>query len=101
MRLIKAKRQKAAKKDDPNLRYRYAGQIFCEMLGQTCHKEFYDNIPGEYQEVPHIVVLRADYCRLSSFMGVTPPSPSIMPNSHIFISAKLHGTEGIISTVPQ
>jgi hypothetical protein len=48
----KAKRQKATRKDDPELPYQFAGQVFCEMLGQTCHKEFYDNIPGEYQEVP-------------------------------------------------
>ena len=31
--------------------YKYAGQIFCEMLGQTCHKEFYQNYHMEYQEV--------------------------------------------------
>jgi hypothetical protein len=31
--------------------YDYAGQIFCEILGQTCYKEFYENPEMEYQEV--------------------------------------------------
>ena len=31
--------------------YEYAGQIFCEMLGQTCYREFYENSQMEYQEV--------------------------------------------------
>jgi hypothetical protein len=31
--------------------YRQAGQIFCEMLGQCCYKQFYNNENMEYQEV--------------------------------------------------
>lgn len=31
--------------------YAHAAQIFCEMLGQVCHKEFYDNIHTTFQEV--------------------------------------------------
>jgi hypothetical protein len=31
---------------------RHAGQVFCEMLGQTCYPEFYENKAMEYQEVP-------------------------------------------------
>jgi hypothetical protein len=30
--------------------YNDAGQIFCEMLGQVCYKEFYENETSEYQE---------------------------------------------------
>ena len=48
---VKAKRQRAKRKNDPDLIYEYAGQIFCEMLGQTCYKEFYENRQMEYQEV--------------------------------------------------
>src|SRR5947207_4579172 len=48
---IQAKRRRSKKKDDVELMYEYAGQIFCEMLGQTCYKEFYENVEMEYQEV--------------------------------------------------
>jgi hypothetical protein len=46
-----AKRQRSKRKNDPDLIYQYAGQIFCEMLGQTCYKEFYTNKQMGYQEV--------------------------------------------------
>jgi hypothetical protein len=46
-----AKRRRSQKKDDVELMYEYAGQIFCEMLGQTCYKEFYENDQMAYQEV--------------------------------------------------
>lgn len=37
--------------------YEYAGQIFCEMLGQTCYKEFYETAEMGYQEVsPHTFI---------------------------------------------
>jgi hypothetical protein len=31
---------------------KHASQIFCEMLGQTCYPEFYNDPNSEYQEVP-------------------------------------------------
>ena len=31
--------------------YEYAGQIFCEMLGQACYKEFFEKDMNGYQEV--------------------------------------------------
>ena len=31
--------------------YTHAAQIFCEMLGQVCKDEFYENPHTEYQEV--------------------------------------------------
>ena len=49
--MCKAKRRRSQKKDDIELIYDYAGQIFCEMLGQTCYKEFYESKHMEYQEV--------------------------------------------------
>src|SRR5947207_10672764 len=49
--IIQAKRRRSNKKDDIELMYEYAGQIFCEMLGQTCYSEFYENNPMKYQEV--------------------------------------------------
>jgi hypothetical protein len=30
--------------------YEHAGQIFCEMLGQSCYREFYENTAMQYQE---------------------------------------------------
>jgi len=47
---LEAKRRRSRKRDDPDLAYDYAGQIFCEMLGQICHPEFYNNTESEYQE---------------------------------------------------
>jgi hypothetical protein len=49
--ITQAKRQRSKKKNDADLVYQYAGQIFCEMLGQTCYREFYENTQMEYQEV--------------------------------------------------
>jgi hypothetical protein len=52
---FEAKRQRSKKRDDQDLIYQYAGQIFCEMLGQTCYKEFYENDQMGYQEVIHLL----------------------------------------------
>ena len=46
-----AKRRRSDKMDDKELSYATGGQIFCEMLGQTCYKEFYENDEMKYQEV--------------------------------------------------
>ena len=98
----KAKRQKASRKDDPELPYQYAGQVFCEMLGQTCHKEFYDNIQESIRRFfSKTIAPQADFYRLSSFMVVIPPSQYTTPNFHILISEKLPSAEGIISIVRQ
>jgi hypothetical protein len=37
-----------------------AGQIFCEMLGQTCYPEYYKRKESEYQEVLPLFVLLSD-----------------------------------------
>ena len=50
--LGQAKRRVAKSRRDPELLYRHAAQIFCEMLGQTCHPEFFTNSEMTYQEVP-------------------------------------------------
>lgn len=47
----KAKRKKHKSRNNKDIIYRHAAQIFAEMLGQVCHKEFYDNTETEYQEV--------------------------------------------------
>ena len=45
--------------------YAHAAQIFCEMLGQVCHKEFYENTHTNFQEVvyPLPPVLTTGICR--------------------------------------
>ena len=70
------------------------------MLGQTCHKEFYEHVPGEYQEVSKSLHLQLMSYRLSFFMELIPPSPFIMQNYPIPISEKSPATEKIISNVP-
>jgi hypothetical protein len=47
---FQAKRRKSKRRDDPELAWEHARQIFVEMLGQTCYKEFYENHKMEYQE---------------------------------------------------
>ena len=48
---LEAKRRKSKRRNDPDLPWQYAGQIFAEMLGQVCYKDFYENPRMEYQEV--------------------------------------------------
>ena len=48
---VQAKRKNHAKRHDPESVRKHAAQIFCEMLGQVCHKMFYENDDTEYQEV--------------------------------------------------
>jgi hypothetical protein len=48
---LEAKRRKSKRRDDPELAWEYAGQIFAEMLGQVCYKDFYESPDMEYQEV--------------------------------------------------
>ena len=48
---LEAKRRKSKRRNDPDLPWEYAGQIFAEMLGQVCYKDFYENPNMEYQEV--------------------------------------------------
>jgi len=45
--------------------WKHAGQIFCEMLGQVCHPEFYRAIePSEYLEVYHRITMNLTHRRL-------------------------------------
>lgn len=48
---LEAKRRKSKRRNDPELPWQYAGQIYAEMLGQVCYKDFYENPNMEYQEV--------------------------------------------------
>ena len=48
---LEAKRRKSKRREDPELVWEHAGQIFAEMLGQVCYKDFYDRKELEYQEV--------------------------------------------------
>jgi hypothetical protein len=48
---IEAKRMHAKLRNSKELDYKFAAQIFCEMLGQTCYPEFYESERSEYQEV--------------------------------------------------
>src|SRR5204863_3182555 len=67
---FKAKRKFARKGDRPGLLHRHAGQIFCEMLGQTCYKDFYNNPNMPYQEVSPSPPL-LPFCFSLSFLFVT------------------------------
>ena len=51
-----AKRKKHVKENDEDTANRHAAQIFTEMLGQVCHKEYYELLENEYQEVPRLSV---------------------------------------------
>jgi hypothetical protein len=46
-----AKRRHSKHKNDPKLLWCYAGQIFCEMLAQICHREYFEHNLRGYQEV--------------------------------------------------
>jgi hypothetical protein len=48
---LEAKRRKSKRRNDPDLPWEYAGQIFAEMLGQVCYNDFYENPNMAYQEV--------------------------------------------------
>src|SRR5271170_5922163 len=50
---LEAKRRKSNRRGDPELEWEHAGQIFAEMLGQVCYKDFYERDWMEYQEVPN------------------------------------------------
>ena len=50
--------------------YAHAAQIFCEMLGQVCHKEFYDNPYTTFQEVGISLRFRTENRHLSSMRGM-------------------------------
>jgi hypothetical protein len=59
---LQAKRRRSGKYDtDDDIMYAIAGQIFCEMLGQTCYKEFYENPAMEYQEVPQLLYVQMEF----------------------------------------
>jgi len=49
--ILKAKRMKSKERTKLETTYAHAAQIFCEMLGQVCHGEFYQNTYMKYQEV--------------------------------------------------
>jgi hypothetical protein len=48
----KRKKHKERQQSGMDILWGEAGQMFCEMLGQVCYKEFYENPKSEYQEVP-------------------------------------------------
>jgi len=54
---LEAKRRKSNRRGDPELEWEHAGQIFAEMLGQVCYKDFYERHGMEYQEVPNFTPL--------------------------------------------
>jgi len=74
---LEAKRRRSNRKDDIELVYEYAGQIFCEMLGQVCYPEFYENQTMGYQEVRPLTLRRGfplsshiNRCRMLIIVGV-------------------------------
>jgi hypothetical protein len=50
--LMQAKRKKHKTLSSLDTHYAHAAQIYCEMLGQICHSQFYENLHTIYQEVP-------------------------------------------------
>jgi len=92
---LEAKRRKSQRRDDPELAWEHAGQIFAEMLGQVCYKDFFQRKEMEYQEVISLLPPSLSHClhdvfRHSSFMGVTPQSQSIIANFQTSIYQKYH-----------
>ena len=53
---VQAKRMKSKERTNLETIYAHAAQIFCEMLGQVCHKEFYDNPHTNFQEVIFVLI---------------------------------------------
>jgi hypothetical protein len=53
--LIQAKRKKHKKLSSKSVHYCRAAQIYAEMLGQVCHKEFINNPYTDYQEVTLLI----------------------------------------------
>jgi hypothetical protein len=49
--------------------YDYAGQIFCEMLGQTCYKEFY-----EKAEIEEVVGTPSSFSKRMNLQWNSPPN---------------------------
>lgn len=49
--LVKANGPEASRSKQRKSKPNYAPQIFCQMLGQICYPEFYNNALSEYQEV--------------------------------------------------
>ena len=62
--------------------YEYAGQIFCEMLGQTCYSEFYENNQMEYQEVHTLNFIPFLPKILNVMLGICYPRQSLI-NNHL------------------
>ena len=77
---LEAKRRKSKRRDDPNLPWDYAGQIFAEMLGQVCYEDFYKNPDMDYQEVSLYPPPTTLTHRRSLYMGVIRQSRSIIAN---------------------
>lgn len=53
---LEAKRRKSRRRGDSELEWEHAGQIFAEMLGQVCYKDFYERDEMQYQEVTHLTL---------------------------------------------
>jgi hypothetical protein len=82
-------------RNSKELDYKFAVQIFCEMLGQTCYPEFYEREQSEYQEVIH--ELKRLIFRLLSSIAIIVPCGFITPSFPIRISRRLFSTDQIIS----
>jgi hypothetical protein len=76
---IRAKRMYARLRGSDRLENRLVGQIICEMLGQICHSQLYNNPDTEYQEVHSNLTLLLKF-RHSHFIVVTLLCVSITPN---------------------
>jgi hypothetical protein len=57
---LEAKRRKSRRRGDPELEWEHAGQIFAQMLGQVCYKDFYERDEMEYQEVSILIFYKVD-----------------------------------------
>jgi len=85
---LEAKRRKSKRRNDPDLPWDFAGQIFAEMLGQVCYEDFYKNPAMDYHEVslyppPTNLTHRHSLC-----MGVVHQSRSTIANIDYFITPR-------------
>src|SRR5438046_9506209 len=95
---MQAKRKKHKKRNSVETHFRHPAQIFCEMLGHTCHKPLYENSTTKYQEVsspqPSLFYqYLTNFSSHLSFMLDMPHFSSSTQNSQILIYVTSPPTE--------
>lgn len=97
-----AKRKKHRARDNEETVEKHSGQIFCEMLGQVCQKEFWGNDRSKYQEVHCLHVFHPiNRLRLLLSMPHTIFSTSTMPSFRMHTFLRLPYMAPTSETIPR